>query len=339
MKTKSLYIILSLFAFLVISCGDSIKEFPVKNSSTNFVGDLNGYLEVVNGNYNVVRIGSSILLTVKLKAIKQEKSKEFDEIRAELVDENGMPITGASSFVLAKTGWLTTERENTKIDNALKDGQGEFAVQFIYDTYSTGGGSLSISEFMETASKKAKVFSIVSSKFKEGFISTSGVSASNSTSNTIKSSSESKDTAWETLVFKNYSIDYPADVRIDKIDQEGTFKLYLGDKDNITMVIEDLAGEILSFDDYVEQYRYVFFQKTNVTGFQSQRLVINTQACQKYCASFDDGHGEIEFKCMVYIWVKNNWGYNLVFTASPDSFDKLLPTAKKIMGSLKFTKK
>ena len=180
--------ILSMIAFVAIilsSCGGGSKEFTVKNNSIDFSGDLHGYLEVVDGNYTVSKPGSELILTIKLKAIKKlENTKEFDEIRLELTDESGMPISGMSTFTISKSGWCTTESENTKVDNALKSGSGEFAVQFVYDTYSTGGGSLSSTDAFKIASKKAKGFSITNSKFKEEAVSSSESSSSSNSSTT-----------------------------------------------------------------------------------------------------------------------------------------------------------
>ncbi len=176
---------IALFAIILSSCGGGSKEFTVKNNSVDFAGDLQGYLEVVDGNYTVSKPGSELILTIKLKAIKQlESAKEFDEIRLELTDESGMPISGMSTFTISKSGWCTTESENTKVDNALKSGSGEFAVQFVYDTYSTGGGSLSSTDAFKIASKKAKGFSITNSKFKEEAVSSSESSSSSNSSTT-----------------------------------------------------------------------------------------------------------------------------------------------------------
>ena len=201
---KSFYAVLAILAFLITSCGGGAKEVIIKNSSKDFVGDLKGYLEVVDGNYTLVKPSMDLILTVKLKAIKQlESGKEFGEIRAELRDENGMPISGASTFVLAKEGWVTTESENSKVDMALKDGQGEFAVQFKYDTYSSGGGSLGATDAIKIASKKAKTFAIVLSKFKEASTSSSSVSsspASTSSDENVTSTKKAGSGNWDSLL-------------------------------------------------------------------------------------------------------------------------------------------
>jgi hypothetical protein len=147
--------------------------------------------------------------------------------------------------------------------------------------------------------------------------------------------------SWKTLVFKNYTIDVPADKRLDKADQQ--FALMLGEKNNITLLINDLAGYQADLDSYAAQYRQDNFETTNVINFvkglQSQRITINNLPCQKFVVSWDDGHGEITHKQMTYLFVKNNWAYHLVFSAAPDKFDELKPIALKVMGSFKITKK
>lgn len=51
MKQINLFSIIALFAILFSSCSSSVKEFTVKNESTDFDGDLYSYLEVVDGSY------------------------------------------------------------------------------------------------------------------------------------------------------------------------------------------------------------------------------------------------------------------------------------------------
>ena len=49
MKKISILPMIALFAIILSSCGGGSKEFTVKNNSVNFAGDLQGYLEVVDG--------------------------------------------------------------------------------------------------------------------------------------------------------------------------------------------------------------------------------------------------------------------------------------------------
>jgi len=192
MKKNHYFTVLGVISLLITSCGGGSKEVIVKNNSKDFIGDLKGYIEVVDGNYTLAKPSVDLLLTVKLRVIKPlEGEKEFGEIRAELLDETGMPLTGLNNFVLAKEGWVTTESDNLKIDNALKDGQGDVAVQFVYDTYD-GGGSVNRTDALKMASKKAKSFSIISSKLKEESATSSSTSTSAPSSDNNETVSSAK---------------------------------------------------------------------------------------------------------------------------------------------------
>jgi len=114
-----------------------------------------------------------------------------------------MPIPGANTFVIAKDGWTKTESENAKIDNALTDGEGEVSVQFKYDTYSTGGGSLGDKDFMKSAKKKAYSFRIISSEIEKETSEQTAASQSESTNYSTESaatSSSAGDKSWDALL-------------------------------------------------------------------------------------------------------------------------------------------
>ena len=143
---------------------------------------------------------------------------------------------------------------------------------------------------------------------------------------------------WKTVEFKNYTISYPADKRLTKDNQEGTFTLYLNQRDNLTMVVDDLSGYNLSLGEFSSQYIENLQSKYNVTVLQNTRTTVNNQPCQKIICSFDDGHGEIQLKNMYYILVKNNWAYTFSLTCEPSHFDELKPIAQKVANSFKFTK-
>jgi hypothetical protein len=145
---------------------------------------------------------------------------------------------------------------------------------------------------------------------------------------------------WETLSFKNYTINIPGNKRMVKNSPEGNFTLYLLSEqtDNIMMQINDLAGYMLTLDSYSFQFSDEYFRRTNVNLIEDKRINVNNQPCHKFVATADDGHGEIEYKTMVYIWVKNNWAYNLTFTAKPDTYNELKPIAEKVFASFTLKK-
>jgi hypothetical protein len=147
-------------------------------------------------------------------------------------------------------------------------------------------------------------------------------------------------TTWKTLVYKNYTIDYPANKRLVKNSPEGNFTIYLLQQqtDNVMMKINDLAGYMLDIDSYAFQYGDEYFRRANITVLEDKTITLNKQPCHKFVVTQDDGHGEIEYKVMVYIWVKNNWAYNLTFATKPDKYEELKPIAEKVAESFKFTK-
>ncbi len=203
MKTNVL-LLTFITVFLMASCGGGNKEVVVKNDSNEFTGALRDYLELVDGNYSISDAGYDVIMTAKFKVIKPiEDGIALNSIRSEVLDESGMPIPGANTFVIAKEGWTTTESENTKIDNALTEGEGEVSVQFKYDTYSTGGGSLGDKDFMKSAKKKAYSFRIVSSEIETETSEQTAVSeyaSTNYSTESAASSSSAGDKSWDALL-------------------------------------------------------------------------------------------------------------------------------------------
>jgi hypothetical protein len=176
MKKISICSMIAIIAIILTSCGGGVKEFNIKNNSTNITGDLEEYLEVVDGSYTVASVGG-LKLNIKLKAIKKlEDGKKFSELRAELLDEAGMPLTGVGAFQL-KYGIWAHANQIEKITNALKKGEGEIAVQLEYDSWGACGSE----EALKIGSKKAKSFSM-SSKLEEATENTSVSSSSSTTS-------------------------------------------------------------------------------------------------------------------------------------------------------------
>jgi len=146
--------------------------------------------------------------------------------------------------------------------------------------------------------------------------------------------------AWKELIFKNYTIKYPSNKKLEKNSQEGGFTLYLipeklpSQSDNVLMQINDIAGYMLDLESYAYQFAEAYFNYYNVTILEDQEVNINNKPCHIFVTEKDDGHGNTEYKTRVWIWVKNNWAYNLIFSAKPERYDELLPVAKKMAESL-----
>lgn len=208
MKKKSFYAILAILALLITSCGGGAKEFTVKNNSKEITGDLKGYLEVVDGNYTISSV-SGLYLNVKFKAVnKLPEGKDFEELRAELLDATGMPLTGVGAFHLKYGIWAHADQID-KLKNALKNGAEEFAVQLEYDSW----GACSSKEALKLGSKKAVSFSMTS-KLTEASTSTStGNSGVTTTDNSnVTSTEKSGSQNWNSILdsYEKYITQYIA---------------------------------------------------------------------------------------------------------------------------------
>lgn len=153
-------VLVVLITTMCSSCGSKITEVTVKNKSTEIQGDLNNYLEIVEGSYKILMAGNDLILNIKLRAIKKLEEPNLDEIRAELLDKSDMPLVGVGTFNVSH--W-NSSNDIDKINDALKKGSGEIAIQLIYSSW---GNKCKESEALKIASEKAKSFSIIS-KVKE----------------------------------------------------------------------------------------------------------------------------------------------------------------------------
>jgi hypothetical protein len=148
--------------------------------------------------------------------------------------------------------------------------------------------------------------------------------------------------AWNKQSYKNFSINYPTDKSFVENDPSGEFTIYLlpslypERSDNIMMEIHDIAGYMLDLDSYSLQFYDAYFRYANITIIEDKIININNQPCHKFIIKKDDGHGEVQYVTMVHIWVKNNWAYNLIFSAKPDKYEELKPIAQKVIDSFKF---
>ena len=93
---------------------------------------------IINNTYKITYAGGDLRLPVKLTANKVLENYEFEEIRAEILDENEMPITGLGTFRIEKGLWAVAD-DNAKVDELLKKGTGKVAVQLIYSSWGAAG--------------------------------------------------------------------------------------------------------------------------------------------------------------------------------------------------------
>lgn len=181
--TLNLLVFAIMAATLMTSCGggSNQKEIAkVKPETIEISGDLSGYLQIVDNEYELIDDFTYGNLSIKVKAIKaftedEMKDKHFD-ISASLLGDNGMPVSGSGEFTLQSTS-------EDKLISLLKKGSGEEVIQL-----KTEFGGYNDEEHAE----KSKKFS-VSSTMKEKDKSTA--SSNENTDNSSSSSDENTSTS------------------------------------------------------------------------------------------------------------------------------------------------
>ena len=145
--------------------------------------------------------------------------------------------------------------------------------------------------------------------------------------------------ATKTLTFKNYSISYPADLRLAKKTESGNFMLLVTPKEDISMVIIDLSQYPydVPLKDYAESAIEQLKEEHFTTVLENKATTINNLPCWRFICAFDDGNGELQAKSMYHIWIKNKWAYVLILNSEPTNFDKQKLIVQKIAGTFKYT--
>lgn len=141
------------------------------------------------------------------------------------------------------------------------------------------------------------------------------------------------------LTFKNYSIDYPSNLRLSKKTDTGNFMLMLTPQEDISMVVIDLSQYQydIPLKDYAASALGQLKDEHFTTVLENKPLTINNLTCWRFVCAFDDGHGEIQAKCLYNIWIKNKWAYVLILNSLPTSFEMNKTIGQNIATSFKFT--
>ncbi|MBN1253285.1 MAG: hypothetical protein JXA16_14190 [Bacteroidales bacterium] len=239
MKKLNFFGIALAIMVLLYSCAEKVTEFSVQNNSTEVEGDLHDYLEIIDGTYKASLIGSDLKIGIKLKVLAPlTENIEFEEMRAELLDNTDMPLTGVGAFHLKYGIWAHADQID-KLKNALRKGEGEFAIQLEYDSW----GACGRDEALKIASESAKSFSILT-KAPTKDIESHSSKSSNSQSN-VKTTSNSSN--WDKVLdsYENYINQY---IRLLKKANEGDMSAmteYVSMMEKAT----DLAEKLDNADD------------------------------------------------------------------------------------------
>lgn len=171
MKNLKIFGVVIVAVMFLASCGGGGSKEPakVKPDKTSISGALGDYLQIVDGEYEIVDDWGGNL-NVKVKKIKAAPSdflenKEFD-LTASVLQENGMPVSGTEDFELDYSS-------KDKVISLLKGNSDE---EIILLKSQLGG------YHQEEHSEKAKKFS-VSSILKEKEESSSSTSSASYSDN------------------------------------------------------------------------------------------------------------------------------------------------------------
>ena len=140
---------------------------------------------------------------------------------------------------------------------------------------------------------------------------------------------------WKVLESAEYRIQYPDDWSLDQGGLSGTkFILFSPDtegrgfRNNVNLIIQDLAGMNISLKKYVE------ISESQVKQFiTSAEILVSTTKDDRHEIVYKGTQGEYFLKWKQYYWVKNEKAFVLTLTTTENSFDAAAGTANQIMNS------
>ena len=143
-------------------------------------------------------------------------------------------------------------------------------------------------------------------------------------------------TDWKFHQENGYSIGYPEQWQLITDGTMGTKFILLSPlssgsfKDNINLIVEDLAGKNISLEEYTA------LSANQVKQFITEASIINDKKLDsKHELSFKGIQGQFKLKWCQYYWVENEKAFVLTFTASQDTFEASIADAKRIMDTFK----
>ncbi len=147
---------------------------------------------------------------------------------------------------------------------------------------------------------------------------------------------------WKTLEYSSYSIEYPETMELSSAGTMGTsFALFFAldspedrFRENINLIIQDLAGLGMDLDKYVE------ISEGQVATMLTDGRMIENRRFEKDGAGFQKmiytgTQGVLSLKFEQYYTIRNEKAYILTFTAEADQFDKYKDTAEEVMNTFK----
>jgi hypothetical protein len=157
---------------------------------------------------------------------------------------------------------------------------------------------------------------------------------------TLFSQENSPQNNWSTLSNGEYSIQYPSDWELNESGMMGTTFIFLSPvegetdqfRENVNMVVQDLNGEKVTMDQFVE-----------VTTKQLQNMIndVNIQYSERVEKNGDEFHrmiytgtqGVYNLKLEQYYFLKNGKFYVLTLTTEIVTFKKFSEIGERILDS------
>ena len=157
-----------------------------------------------------------------------------------------------------------------------------------------------------------------------------------------KNTGNETENGWKSLNESGYSIQYPENWELDKSGKMGLSLILLTKpsspqdqfRDNVNMLIQDLQGQNINLDKYVEiSEGQIITMVSNGNLLESKRLSENGSEFQKIIYTGDQGVYKLKFE--QYYWIKNGKAYVLTLTCELEQFETYKVTGEKILKSFR----
>ncbi|MEY2924312.1 MAG: hypothetical protein RLZZ337_860 [Bacteroidota bacterium] len=145
---------------------------------------------------------------------------------------------------------------------------------------------------------------------------------------------------WISLNEKNYSIQYPDNWELNQSGQLGTSFILFSElssdtdrfKENVNLIIQDLAGYNIDLNGYVEISESQI--KTMITDgniILSNRIKQNKTEYHKIIYTGKQGIFNLKFEQLY--WIQNDKAYVLTFTCEATEFNNFMAIGERILNS------
>ncbi len=147
---------------------------------------------------------------------------------------------------------------------------------------------------------------------------------------------------WKTLDEADYLIQYPDSFELNTSGQMGMSFILLSKKtspqdefrENVNLVIQDLAGQNIDLDKYVEiSEGQIKSMIINSNVIESKRVKTDKLESQKIV--FTGFQGQFNLKFEQHYWIVKDKAYVLTYTAEVNEFDNYKDVSEKIMNSFR----